>query len=257
MTLRRKRRSLRQGENSEREKSMPCSTGVVPLDELRPAPTSAIADWIVAAGEGTWGHVNSMVPAVFDAYVLVLYPLYDDDDRRYRWADWPIQPVPIDVQDCFGGNPRSVLPLLAAALRAATTTPDDCRYGIWTGNDRSQIPEEHGPILDWPRGLRDYYLYRGPLEAAVMYGSDGADWWLGPNQIWPADRTWFFAADVDPAFAVIGGSEGLIEAILANAELETRRTEATDPNGGLLTDASTRCVQTLVRRPEDRRPRSG
>lgn len=86
------------------------------LRELRPAPTSAIADWIVSAGEGTWGHVDSMVPAVFDAYVLVLYPLYDDDDVPVRWADWPVQPVPIDVQDGFGGNPRSVLPLMSATL---------------------------------------------------------------------------------------------------------------------------------------------
>ena len=198
------------------------------LHELRPAPTAAIADWIVAAGEGTWGRVDSMVPAVFDAYVLVLYPLYDDDDRPLRWVDWPVQPVPIDVQDCFGGNPRSVLPLLAAALRSATTTPEECRFGIWTGNDGSQIPDQHGSILDWPRGLRDYYLYRGPLEAAVTYGDDDTDWWLGPNQIWPADREWFLAADVDPAFAVVGGSEQLIDVILADGALETCRTQPSD-----------------------------
>lgn len=198
------------------------------LRELRPAPTSAIADWIVSAGEGTWGHVDSMVPAVFGAYVLVLYPLYDDDDVPVRWADWPVQPVPIDVQDSFGGNPRSVLPLMSAALRSATTTPDECRFGIWTGNDSSQIPDQLGPVLDWPRGLRDYYLYRGPLDAALTYGNDVTDSWLGPNQIWPADRAWFFAADIDPAFAVVGGSEALIDAVLADRALETHRTRPSD-----------------------------
>ena len=202
------------------------------LRDLRPAPTSAIADWIVAAGEGTWGHVDSMVPAVFDAYVLVLYPLPDDDGRTLRWADWPVQPVPVDVQDSHGGNPRLVLPLLGAHLRAATTTPDECRYGIWTGNDGSQIPDELGPILDWPRGLRDHYLYRGPLDAGLTYVDE--EWWFGPNQIWPADRAWFLAADIDPAFAVVGGTEELIEAILADAELETLRsgpTERPRPSG--------------------------
>jgi hypothetical protein len=202
----------------------------VPPSELRPAPTSAIADWVVAAGEGTWCNVDAVVPAVFEAYARILVPLLDDEDHVVRWSDWPVQPVPEDVMWDCGGDPRPVLPALLRLLQPATTSPAECVFGLWTGATGGAMEVPPSPILHWPRMYRDYHLFLGPLELTLAIGSHSTRdfpeaYGTGPDVVWPRDRAWFLATDLDAPLCAVGGSESLIAAILGSPDLEAERTE--------------------------------
>jgi hypothetical protein len=67
--------------------------------------------------------------------------------------------------------------------------------------------------------LRDYFLFRGPLEAAshLVFGDgafQSADLW------WPDDRTWCVATDLDGDSTYVGGNEACIAAILGDERFE-------------------------------------
>jgi hypothetical protein len=45
-------------------------------------------------------------------------------------------------------------------------------------------------------------------------------WREAPSLIWPADRAWFVASEVDFDSTVIGGSRSLVDALLETPDLE-------------------------------------
>jgi hypothetical protein len=61
---------------------------------------------------------------------------------------------------------------------------------------------------------RAYFLFRG--AAADLAGWEGPD----PAFVWPADRTWCLADDVDPHYAGIGASTAAIHALTASEDLD-------------------------------------
>lgn len=85
--------------------------------------------------------------------------------------------------------------------------------------------------------IRDYLLYRGPLQAALAspegleaeahWGDEGRMGWA--DLWWPEDRSWLLASDTDLDSTYLGGSMSLIEAILACPALEALRVGPGDP----------------------------
>ena len=77
---------------------------------------------------------------------------------------------------------------------------------------------------------RGYLLMRGPLTEAKNIG------WIfsesfhaqSPNLLWPLDRQWILATEIDFNVTLIGGSEALISSILNQGSLTTQRFEVTD-----------------------------
>ena len=77
---------------------------------------------------------------------------------------------------------------------------------------------------------RGYLLMRGPLEEAKSIG------WIfsesfhsqSPNIIWPQDRQWILATEIDFDVTLIGGSEALIASIISQNSLNTQRFKVTD-----------------------------
>jgi hypothetical protein len=47
--------------------------------------------------------------------------------------------------------------------------------------------------------------------------------------VWPADRTWCVAKDVDPHWAGIGADDDAIEPLLADPALDVVRADPTQP----------------------------
>lgn len=114
-----------------------------------------------------------------------------------------------------------------------TQTRQRCWFGLWEG---------YGWIQGSPAGLavrlpnRDYILLEGPLESAMEIGwrsgellatgctgveFDPSDFHpQPPNLIWPEDRAWFVASEIDLDSTYVGGSADLIEALLADDRLE-------------------------------------
>jgi hypothetical protein len=148
-----------------------------------------------------------------------------------------------------GNLPREVLADVLETLAGFTLDPGDCYHAVWDGwgwlhgggatislrheSDPRRfrppspsppaLPEEvlAGPRLSHPG--RDYLLFHGPLRAAMNIGHQvTVDWLLpqSPNLLWPADRSWLLATEVDFDSTVVGGSTELVEALLQETRLE-------------------------------------
>jgi hypothetical protein len=131
----------------------------------------------------------------------------------------------------------------------AVSTPDDgdCFHALWEGwgwlhegawslltlgtdslPPRSTAAEPGLPadVLAGPRLLlpnRDYLVFRGPLDAARRMGHQITDDWFSPQSpslLWPADRSWCLATEIDFDSTLIGGPQELIDALLHRPGLE-------------------------------------
>ncbi len=148
-----------------------------------------------------------------------------------------------------GNLPPAVLADVLEILAAFTLDPGDCYHAVWDGwgwlrgggaasfayrtSDPRRfrlpppspptLPEEvlAGPRLSHPH--RDYLLFHGPLRAALSIGHQvTADWLLpqSPSLLWPADRSWLLATEIDFDSTLAGGSTELVAELLQATRLE-------------------------------------
>ena len=200
---------------------------------LRHEPDVSHADWFVRS-EADWNVLATQGPPGFEAYATVRFD--DGESATYRSDD-------------------EVMAHVVALAAAHTRTPDDVFFGLWDGwgelTDAGRAyttlrgnwlrdlwfrptpprirPAFDDDVLAAPkvdlRGDRAYLLFRGPAASvgdwgARPYGTD-VERTLPPASItWPADRAWFIAADVDPSWMGVGGSQALVDAILADPGLD-------------------------------------
>jgi hypothetical protein len=149
-----------------------------------------------------------------------------------------------------GGNPRTgelaedKLDQLCLILARHTGTPDTTFFGMST--IRSGVADEwpDAPQLEQP--AREWVVLKGPLAAVdqialsnrhgfsfgFVVHSDGRREAVSgdevperfgrevPNLIWPEDRAWFVASEVDFDSTLVGGSRALIDALLAAPDLD-------------------------------------
>ncbi|KGM15762.1 hypothetical protein N867_05840 [Actinotalea fermentans ATCC 43279 = JCM 9966 = DSM 3133] len=76
------------------------------------------------------------------------------------------------------------------------------------------------PRLELPG--RAYLLFRGPMRGVQPFFAAGQSgfWGQTPNLLWPADRTWCVATEIDLDSTVVGGPRALVDAVLADPVLE-------------------------------------
>jgi hypothetical protein len=163
------------------------------------------------------------------------------DALNFRGSLWP------------GGSPergnlaKPVLQELCDLLAGHTADRGRCFAGIWVGwgwvdgtlvdldadlrgprLSRPWTAEQHrrrAKLLWHPFG-REYVVVSGPLSAMPMLAEPdawGDVWPQSPNLLWPADRTWCLASEIDFDSTLVGGSAGLIEALLAATRLDSWR----------------------------------
>jgi len=77
---------------------------------------------------------------------------------------------------------------------------------------------------------REYLLMRGPLSEARKIGWVFSESFQSqsPNLLWPSDRGWILATEIDFNVTLIGGSESLVAAILNAGSLSAERFKVTD-----------------------------
>jgi hypothetical protein len=137
---------------------------------------------------------------------------------------------PFTEPPATGGLPPGPLAEVVEALTAHTGTPDRCFIGVWEGYgwlDRADPPWDGELALD----QRTFLIRQGPIEGALGIGwawPNGGFAQQPPTLIWPADRAWFVAGDVDLDSTYVGGSAALVMALLERPGLEVWPVEPGD-----------------------------
>lgn len=173
---------------------------------LRPLVDTGPADWFVDSSADWWTKV-CLGPPGFEAYIRVFF----DMDPNESYSDVGVVSQVLDV------------------LARHTATADNAYVGVWKG--WGFWPEGHHPdatrASDFGLPERDYQLLGGPLTDVLDWHSLGVDDTPPtpvPHLIWPYDHEWFLAADVDPDWFGIGGSQALIDELLADDRFDVEPT---------------------------------
>jgi hypothetical protein len=208
------------------------------------------AAWLTASGTDLWQLIK-FGPAGLGGYARLRFipdPTVAGQSENDVEDD--------DIPESEAVLVRGVLDVLARH----TTTPDDCFFCLWEGwgsairgGDGLRVanfgtrtvtcgpamaPAFDQSVLNGPKVQiphRNYFLFRGPLTDFGDWGA--ADYLPGmpridmpnPAFIWPADRSWCLANDVDPHWAGIGASTAAIDELLRVAELDITRADPTEP----------------------------
>ncbi len=201
----------------------------------------AAGAWVAPLLTGEFGAVTLTVPSGYPAYVRICHPARDVNDMPVDWStvarttgrtrhalmQWHAlvgSPDPFDFTGSLwpGGPPdrgnlatdllQSVCDLLGAHTGDAAECFAAVRSG-WSGVE----PGHAGLRLPG----REYVLLRGPLQASTQIGVDRPFWQpQSPNLLWPRDRAWCLASEIDFDSTLVGGTKDLIEALLAEPGLE-------------------------------------
>ena len=200
-----------------------------------------------------------IAPIGFETYGRLFHPAYDQAGARIRWraasiwsgADFPasadflhvalpLGPSPSPVP-WSGGGPRigtldsEDARALIEVLRDFTTDLDPIWFGLWDGLGWDRAirlgPGHTGSPADNPIPTtlraderiqipdRSYFLYSGPLEAALEWVST---YQQTPHLWWPSTHQWCVATEVDLSWSVVGGPTALIERLQQSSEVEVR-----------------------------------
>jgi hypothetical protein len=183
-------------------------------------PDTSPANWLVQSRTSAQ-QLITFGPAGFEAYV------------RLRYIPDPIAPGQEEADaDLPADHPSDIVQARRALHRLApfTTTPQECYFCVWEGYSDILLPAEalRGPLVDL--GHRRYALFRGALHDIDHWENDfgGGQPIAPPAFVWPADRRWCFAGDVDPHWAGIGAGRAAVDALVGDPRLDV---VPADPRG--------------------------
>lgn len=166
--------------------------------------------------------------------------------RRTTTTEWP------GDEPEQGNLQPSSLAVVLDVLEQSTAAEHECVMALWDGfgwvrgegaavylvGDVGSVhlpPAYPQEVLDGPRLQlpgRDYLLFTGSLRSAQHLGrrtppDSRQGWqqeWLwrqSPNLLWPQDRSWCLATEIDLDSTLVGGPADLVEALIADPGLES------------------------------------
>ncbi len=208
-------------------------------DSVQAASTTAPADWIARARRGASGTVGSLVPNGYKSYLRLRAPEPDVEDW---WSDY-----------------RRLFEVVAAVGALHTSCPERAWFAVWEGHGfttfsthlawngpldddvtRAALDEQRARLREDAARLkarvqsaldeiprfelpdRAYYLLVGPVAAvAGIEDPSTPGRWHQPDLVWPDDRRWFVATDVDFWSLYVGGDGDLISGLAAELSTPT------------------------------------
>ncbi|MEL4358515.1 MULTISPECIES: hypothetical protein [unclassified Luteococcus] len=180
------------------------------MEQLQGPEAARAAEWL-DLGPDEWARTVAFGPAGFPAYARLRF-IPDPQHPGQREAD-------VTLPDDHPDDLQQVSRALTHLLRW-TKTPDDLLVAFWDG---AAEPPSTGRPLGSPSlngHARSYHLFSGAPGDWLFRGAPG-DWAPGiPAFVWPADRAWCLANDVDPHWAGIGARAGAIQALLRAPDLD-------------------------------------
>ena len=154
-------------------------------------------------GEGTW----ASAAAATGARMHPLVQWWSITDR----ADAPSRDERDPEEGCA---PAQVL----AALLARCDGPEPLTYAVWDGFGDWEAETAETLMPGW--GGRAYRLFRGPSHPWMSWPGADVRCSQSANLIWPADRSWCLATEIDFDSTLLACSTPAAEAVLADRRLE-------------------------------------
>jgi len=207
----------------------------------------SLGDWF-RERVGAWGTVGRVAGRGHDAYARLLHPVPDDarpgaQPPRARWADvaahhgtvlhplaqWGLltrEGDPYAHGSSIGWlDPRVLAELMP--LLMAHTSADDAVGAIWEGWGGLDLYLRTDEPLEVPD--RSYILVRTSLTELTSpdWGEAwGIGWGYGIRRpslqlLWPEDRAWVVASEIDWDSTIVAGSRALVDAVLDDERFET------------------------------------
>lgn len=182
---------------------------------LRPCADLSPADWITRS-EATWTSLALFGPDVFDAYARLRFEPDPSSERQSLHNELPFADPAHADGEC------AIVARACEALAVATSTPDECYFAIWAGYADVVPPVPGRPgMSEFSISHRTYYLYRGVVSDAWGWVAPRSPRFRDPPAfVWPADRAWCLAADVDPHWAGVGARSDVIRRLTARDDVD-------------------------------------
>lgn len=179
---------------------------MTPCSDLSPAA------WITSS-DVPWHQLVTFGPQVFRSYARLRF-LPDPTGPRHGEPTELIEPDAPHEFDLVG--------LALLALGEHTQTGDHLYGCVWDGWGTPPA------LVDLPKVVvpnRSYFLFSGTLRDFADWGADRPDDAMAgelplPAFIWPEDRAWCIARDVDPHYAGIGAAPEAIDQLVAHPGLD-------------------------------------
>lgn len=177
---------------------------------MRPCADLSAAAWL-STSDASPERLISFGPAVFPAYA------------RLRYVPDPIRPgmAEADAQRLIDqATDVEVARVALEALARYSSSTDHCYVCVWDGYGLFRDHEiARHPLVTLPH--RRYVLFTAVLDDLASWNdlfTSECDW--PPAFVWPEDRRWFFASDVDPHWAGIGADTSVIDQLIADTGLD-------------------------------------
>lgn len=183
---------------------------------LRTCTDTSEADWLFQS-DIRWDQAVGFGPLGFDAYARLRFI---PDPVRDRQPETDIE-LPDDHPPEW-----SQTSLALDILRQFTTTAERWFICAWEGSGHA-LPANifRGRLVGVPE--RHYFIAEGSSDDVDGWDALFEDGGPVPAFVWPADRAWCFASDVDPHWAGMGGSTKAIQALL-NSPLDVVAADPTE-----------------------------
>lgn len=198
-----------------------------------------------------FGAVAATIPGHYEAYVRILHRVSDNASPEVRWADvagqkgTTIHPAVqfhrlartviygnAVLDGAVYGRPsqgeldETQLETLAEILAGHTAAGQAVFQAVWAGwgsfePGNGGIPAGMGERLQVGGGLREYWVFRASTAELALppWRADGTHSET-PNLVWPEDRSWCLATEVDFDSTLVGGPAELIAAVVNSSVLE-------------------------------------
>lgn len=166
---------------------------------VRPAASAAPAEWLLRGDD--WWDLVRFGPRGFERYVRVAFGAHDGRGL--------LPAAPEDEEPAL----RQTLRLLAGH----TSTPDDALVAVWEGWTHGPAPR--APELAIPH--RRMLLFRAPLslarDAPALAWEHRGRVLQEPHLVWPDDRSWVLACEVDEEVEFTVGCDAVAASALLDA----------------------------------------
>lgn len=212
--------------------------------------------WLNARMDGGYSSPQLMVGRGFEAYARVFHPPgATPSGVVYRWAEianangrvvhpgmqWDAVAAEVgevagerqsfwsDRSPTAGHLESEELTTLIHLLESFTNTPDDCVFAVSTAWSWVNEIDVAVPRVVMPND-ESYVLFCGTLQSALalgQYGPSDAFHAQSPNLFWPGDHSWCVSTDVDFDSTVVGGTYGLVDALVKLSDLEALQVSPT------------------------------